>query len=231
MVAALATKSGGGAPPLITTFAQRGTRIFRRLLAAGEIAGYVFNSEDGVQVLVPEHFWNSAGAGEVLWKDIPATFDVEGKHVCGRIVFKLLELATLLTAFATDLRPSTCRTAPSLQEGISPSWFATRTSSSANGTLLDEPASADAPGPTQDLPYVALMRRAQSELGLKPTKRIPKKTIEQWIKANWPTELGPCTGKKVGMMGTFLRDPAHERGGNLTSQEAASTGRAKRFSP
>jgi hypothetical protein len=64
-------------------------------------------------------------------------------------------------------------------------------------------------------PYVDFMVRAVAALGLTADQRVPKVTIEKWIRDNWRSELGQVSDKKVSSMVTFLRRPEDGKGGNL----------------
>ncbi len=80
----------------------------------------------------------------------------------------------------------------------------------------------DAPGGVEDRnderpehtqPYLAFMIRAAREMNMEPGTRIPKKNIEDWLRGNWPDQLGESTERKIKLMATFLRYPADEQGG------------------
>jgi len=64
-------------------------------------------------------------------------------------------------------------------------------------------------------PYVAFMLRAVRELGLEPSSRATKDSIEDWIRENWPDELGYPAKRKVEYMATFIRHPGDEKGGHF----------------
>ena len=65
----------------------------------------------------------------------------------------------------------------------------------------------------EKFPYLAFMVHATKSGLLTPGKRVPKKVIEQWLKNNWPVELGNPTPTKLATMATFLRRPEDEMGG------------------
>jgi hypothetical protein len=62
-------------------------------------------------------------------------------------------------------------------------------------------------------PYLVYMQRSAAELHLDGRRRISKKTICNYLKENWPPELGPPTQAKLTKMATFLGNPEHEKGG------------------
>ena len=64
-------------------------------------------------------------------------------------------------------------------------------------------------------PYVEFMLRATREIGLEPGTRIQKRTIEDWLRDNWPGQLGKPTKRKIESMATSLRHPKDEQGGYL----------------
>jgi hypothetical protein len=66
------------------------------------------------------------------------------------------------------------------------------------------------------------MLRARRELGLRPGVRGNKKDIQHWLADHWPPELGERTDKKTDVMATFLRDPAFEKGGRYSKEQAAA---------
>lgn len=68
------------------------------------------------------------------------------------------------------------------------------------------------------LPYLEFMITAAGETGLATGKRLPKKTLENWIKNNWPASLGAPTDRKVVYMATFLRRPDDEKGGYFRTE-------------
>ena len=57
------------------------------------------------------------------------------------------------------------------------------------------------------------MLRAVRELSPEAGNRIPKEIIENWLRENWPDELGKISKRKVVSMATFLRRPEDEKGG------------------
>ena len=67
--------------------------------------------------------------------------------------------------------------------------------------------------PEDTLPYLAFMLRAAREMRLGPGTRTPKKTIEAWLRENWPDQLGELSERKIKNMATSLRYPKDERGG------------------
>ena len=67
--------------------------------------------------------------------------------------------------------------------------------------------------PEDTPPYLAFMLRAAREMGLGPGTRTPKKTIEAWLRENWPDQLGELSERKIKNMATSLRHPKDERGG------------------
>lgn len=71
-------------------------------------------------------------------------------------------------------------------------------------------------------PYLLFMIRAAAELDLAPEKRTKKEAIEAWLRDDWPAELGEASQEKVRYMATFLRSPAHEKGGNFRNHGAAA---------
>ena len=62
-------------------------------------------------------------------------------------------------------------------------------------------------------PYLAYMLKASREISFSPGERTPKKSVESWLRSNWPPSLGEVTDSKVKSMATFLRRPEHEGGG------------------
>lgn len=63
-------------------------------------------------------------------------------------------------------------------------------------------------------PYLAFMLKvAHSDLFEVSSRRVPKKTVEQWLRENWPSGLGDPTPTKISTMATFLRRPEDEKGG------------------
>lgn len=62
-------------------------------------------------------------------------------------------------------------------------------------------------------PYLAFMIVAAREAPFSSKGRTSKKTLEGWIRDNWPDGLGEATETKITNMATFLRRPEDERGG------------------
>lgn len=82
---------------------------------------------------------------------------------------------------------------------------------------MTQDPSAGAPAETLDpkrFPYLAFMLAASRAAPLSSDGRVPKKTVEAWLRENWPNELGAPTPNKITNMATFLRRPDEERGGN-----------------
>ena len=68
----------------------------------------------------------------------------------------------------------------------------------------------------EDTPlYLAFMAKATRKMGLKLGIRTPKKTIEGWLRENWPDQLGEPSERKIKHMATSLRDPKDELGGHF----------------
>ena len=80
-----------------------------------------------------------------------------------------------------------------------------------------EESAGEAQGdPTIDevrFPYLAFMITAARDAPFSSNGRTSKKTLEGWIRDNWPDELGVATETKITNMATFLRRPEDERGG------------------
>ena len=72
-------------------------------------------------------------------------------------------------------------------------------------------------------PYLAFLVKAAREMPLSPTKRTHKKTIEYWLRENWPQSLGQPTDYKIRSMATFLRRPEDEKGGIQRSSDAKAS--------
>lgn len=66
----------------------------------------------------------------------------------------------------------------------------------------------------EHFPYLAFMVRASQVGPFTPGTRVSKKTIEQWLRKNWPDSLGEPASNKIINMATFLRRPSDEKGGN-----------------
>jgi hypothetical protein len=68
-------------------------------------------------------------------------------------------------------------------------------------------------------PYVAFMVRTAGEIPSHEGRRLTKKEIEGYLRANWPKndELGKPTKNKIRTMATFLRRPEDERGGAVNT--------------
>lgn len=62
-------------------------------------------------------------------------------------------------------------------------------------------------------PYLAFMIVAARDAPFSSKGRTSKKTLERWIRDNWPDGLGEATETKITNMATFLRRPEDERGG------------------
>lgn len=69
--------------------------------------------------------------------------------------------------------------------------------------------------PEDTPPYLAFMLQATRKMGLKPGTRTPKKTIEDWLRDNWPDHLGEPTKRKIEQIATLLRHPKDELGGHF----------------
>lgn len=63
--------------------------------------------------------------------------------------------------------------------------------------------------------YLEFIQQATSELGMSPDKVMPKKNITDWLKNNWPPELGECSERIVETMATIMREPEDRKGGFL----------------
>jgi hypothetical protein len=72
-------------------------------------------------------------------------------------------------------------------------------------------------------PYMRLMVRGTSELGITAENRVLKKVVESWLRENWPSDLGKPSAGRVKYMAAFMRDPAHERGGYVGPRRPATS--------
>jgi hypothetical protein len=52
---------------------------------------------------------------------------------------------------------------------------------------------------------------------------MPKKSIEHWLRTNWPKELGQPSETKIATLATYLRKPEDEKGG-LKKQRSGAAG-------
>jgi hypothetical protein len=68
-------------------------------------------------------------------------------------------------------------------------------------------------------PYLKFMVRAAEALRTSADERLPKDKIRQWLRDNWPSELGELSDNKIESMATFLRRPEHQKGGLLSGQQ------------
>ncbi len=67
-------------------------------------------------------------------------------------------------------------------------------------------------GPVLDgLPFVTFMCEAVKELQL--PRPIIKREIEDWLRDNWPDNLGTISDRKIGAMATYLRPATAQQGG------------------
>lgn len=76
-------------------------------------------------------------------------------------------------------------------------------------------SSAD-PNRQYKTPYQRFMDQAAQELGLTADRAVPKNHIVEWLKANWPANLGKTSERDIEKMATFLRDPSDRKGGHFT---------------
>lgn len=70
-------------------------------------------------------------------------------------------------------------------------------------------------------PYLEFLVRATNQLGLSEDVRKPKADIEEWLRGNWPAELGPSSQAKISSMATFLRHPEDAKGGHFKATRKA----------
>jgi hypothetical protein len=81
---------------------------------------------------------------------------------------------------------------------------------------VQEPKPANQPALQLDrYPYLEFMLQAVTSGVVPTTQRVPKKTIEDWLRRNWPPKLGRPTDTKITNIATLLRRPEDEKGGNL----------------
>ena len=62
-------------------------------------------------------------------------------------------------------------------------------------------------------PFLDFMIRATQELGLDAKTKVSKELIEEWLRNNWPANLGKKSTRKVETMATLLRQPEDQKGG------------------
>ncbi len=74
----------------------------------------------------------------------------------------------------------------------------------------DQLREAKSPVP-DELPFLAFMCKAVKELQLPRT--IIKRDIEDWLRDNWPDNLGKISDRKTGVMATSLRAVDAQQGG------------------
>lgn len=82
-------------------------------------------------------------------------------------------------------------------------------------TLAVQGARAPARAPAYLPPYLKFMVRAVGDIGLSAGKRNTKAQIENWLRENWPRELGKSSESKIEYMATFLRHPEDQKGGHF----------------
>jgi hypothetical protein len=168
----------------------------REALSSGLMNSFVKN-HDGRFTPVPHFFWNTREAEDVLWEDTVARVSTSTSGVAeGRIVVKKSEVV----AFCSDGHEglNTLHMQPEKGTGSQ-----SRIGVSLSPELEYMPA------------YLEFMLRCAKDMGLTPDERRPKEEIKHWLESNWPGNLPPPSGQKLGYMATLLRDPSHERGGLL----------------
>ena len=61
------------------------------------------------------------------------------------------------------------------------------------------------------LPFLAFMYEAVKELQL--PRAIIKNELEDWLRDNWPDDLGKISNRKIAAMATYLRGVDAQKGG------------------
>ncbi len=61
------------------------------------------------------------------------------------------------------------------------------------------------------LPFLAFLCEAAKELQL--PRAIIKRDIEDWLRDNWPDNLGKISDRKIAAMATYLRGVDAQQGG------------------
>jgi len=67
-------------------------------------------------------------------------------------------------------------------------------------------------------PFLDFMIRAANELGLEANTKVSKKSVEEWLRNNWPEDLGRVSNRKIETMATLLRQPKDQKGGFYRSR-------------
>lgn len=87
---------------------------------------------------------------------------------------------------------------------------------------LTVPESPEAALDPARYPYLAFMLRAARELAALHEDVPLSKQVKDWLRKNWPSDLGERPETKVANMATFLRRPEDEKGGNRPQRSGPS---------
>ncbi len=74
----------------------------------------------------------------------------------------------------------------------------------------NQPRELKSPIPSE-LPFLVFLCEAVKELQL--PRVIIKSDIEDWLRDNWPDNLGKISSRKIGAMATYLRGVDAQKGG------------------
>ena len=176
---------------------RRHNQIVRQLrgdLNAAIILSWAHRTNVGDLIEIPTHVWAR--------DDIPSVFEL-GDDVNKWRMPNIIAFSTLLGSHGS---PLSVKGRVILRQSDIDSYISPPQETAPTPQEIDE-------RPEYTPPYVAFMLRAAREIGLEPGTRIPKETIESWLRENWPSELGNLTKRKMESMATFLRHPEDERGG------------------
>ena len=179
---------------------------FRSDLSEGQLTGRLVDADTGDVLDIPPGSWEAGTFALALWSGETAKISVCDKDHRGRLVFEISELERYLSArdgrswrFCRDgffVKLTKVEDDPdneALSEGF-------RDSDAIEGERLP--------------PYLNYMLRIWRDLNLKPDVWEKKEWLEEYIRANWPSEFGKPSDSKVSYMATFVRDPRYEVGGN-----------------
>lgn len=166
----------------------------RSCLADSFISSVIVCS-DGTTHKIPSSYWRSTDAHTVFEYQAPTQIIIDGRTIFGLVFISFTELYKSLETIAN-----------------------TKNDPANNPILNDNPS-----------PYISFMLRASNALGLvngyqNDGSRLVKDSVEQWIDANWPLELGRKSPALISSMATLMRHPQAARGGNIKVAGAAPNG-------